>query len=522
MKKRLLSIMLLSGGIVSAQNINDALRYSVEDLDGTARYRAMSGAFGALGGDLSAITVNPAGSAIFSSSEFSISLGNDAYKKNVTFKSQTTNNEKSDFNVNQVGVALVIPTNSEQWKKITFGFNYQRSVNFNNANFTYFGQNNIGLDNYYHYFATQGNARNTPFNLGVFEQGLAYDVSDIEGQKKIGDFYINLKNANARATYLGLMTELIVPKSNDFYETDYELNSNGSSRFQKYENERFGKINKYNMNFAAQFNDNISLGANINIHNLNTNSLFSLREDKFNEASLIKYANHQMTVNTEGYGFSFQLGAIAKLNKNIRIGTSYHSPTWYSLVDMRREVLFSDIFINATNRVEGRDVELLNKYGDEIWFERKYKFRTPGSWTASAAYIFGKNGLISFDYIYKGYGKTYFRTENLKSENTVIQNELGDTSAIRLGGEYRIKALSLRAGIRHEQSPYKTGIKYIGDLTGYSLGLGYALGGVRFDLSYDVAKQDNYHRIYESVLTTPAKMTSTRSNILLTMSIKLF
>ena len=47
------------------QNISDAVRYSTETTLGTARFKSMSGAFGALGGDMSAVSVNPAGSAIF-------------------------------------------------------------------------------------------------------------------------------------------------------------------------------------------------------------------------------------------------------------------------------------------------------------------------------------------------------------------------------------------------------------------------------------------------------------------------
>ena len=49
---------------LNAQDITDALRYSQQDILGTARYRGMSGALGALGGDLSALQINPAGSAI--------------------------------------------------------------------------------------------------------------------------------------------------------------------------------------------------------------------------------------------------------------------------------------------------------------------------------------------------------------------------------------------------------------------------------------------------------------------------
>ncbi len=65
MKRYHTFILFLACAFVSAQNINDVLRYSNESLQGTARFQGMSGAFGALGGDLSSLNVNPAGSAVF-------------------------------------------------------------------------------------------------------------------------------------------------------------------------------------------------------------------------------------------------------------------------------------------------------------------------------------------------------------------------------------------------------------------------------------------------------------------------
>ena len=62
-------IFLLFAGFTfsftQSQEIPDAIRYSQDNLSGTARFRAMGGAFGALGGDLSSINVNPAGSSVF-------------------------------------------------------------------------------------------------------------------------------------------------------------------------------------------------------------------------------------------------------------------------------------------------------------------------------------------------------------------------------------------------------------------------------------------------------------------------
>ena len=63
-------IIFLLIGIVSfhfsnAQSTIDALRYSNENIQGTARFNSLGGAFGALGGDISSIDINPAGSSVF-------------------------------------------------------------------------------------------------------------------------------------------------------------------------------------------------------------------------------------------------------------------------------------------------------------------------------------------------------------------------------------------------------------------------------------------------------------------------
>ena len=53
-----LLIVCISISKGKAQTIEDALRYSSESLNGTARFNALSGAFGALGADVSSIAIN--------------------------------------------------------------------------------------------------------------------------------------------------------------------------------------------------------------------------------------------------------------------------------------------------------------------------------------------------------------------------------------------------------------------------------------------------------------------------------
>ena len=65
----IMSVLALCGGTAFSQSQLDAFKYSQTELNGTARYLGMGGAFGALGGDISAMNTNPAGLAIYKSSE---------------------------------------------------------------------------------------------------------------------------------------------------------------------------------------------------------------------------------------------------------------------------------------------------------------------------------------------------------------------------------------------------------------------------------------------------------------------
>ena len=63
----------------NSQTFEDALRYSSFYHEGTSRFNSMGGAFGALGGDLSAVSVNPASSSVFLDSELGVTLNSVSY-----------------------------------------------------------------------------------------------------------------------------------------------------------------------------------------------------------------------------------------------------------------------------------------------------------------------------------------------------------------------------------------------------------------------------------------------------------
>ena len=167
MKKIFLVLgLLFLAGNTQAQNITDAYRYSSEELNGTARFRAMSGAFGALGGDLSAISVNPASSAVFLNSFGTITLAHRSTSKEVDYFGTGTSNDNSDFNFNQAGGVLIFDTrNDSPWRKFSLGLNYEQTNNFDDA-YVATGVSQTSIDQYFLNYAN-----GVPLNLLQTQEG---------------------------------------------------------------------------------------------------------------------------------------------------------------------------------------------------------------------------------------------------------------------------------------------------------------------------------------------------------------
>lgn len=121
-----------------SQEIQDAIRYSQDNLSGTARFRAMGGAFGALGGDLSSINVNPAGSAIFLNNQITITLSSFNTKNDSNYFGTTTSASNNSYDMNQTGGVFVFKNQnqSSDWKKFSVSINYENINNFDNSIFS--------------------------------------------------------------------------------------------------------------------------------------------------------------------------------------------------------------------------------------------------------------------------------------------------------------------------------------------------------------------------------------------------
>lgn len=494
-------LLLLFTGFVSvtmihAQNITDALRYSEDEIQGTARFRALSGAFGALGGDMSAVSINPAGSAIFNSSHVSLSITNNDKNNDVSFYNGTDSASNSDINLNQAGGVLVLKNadNSPNWKKITFGISYDRTNNHNDDWFAH-GTNTNSIDSYF-----LANA-----------QGLYLDQISAFPDETYSQAYADIGSVfgyQYQQAFLGYESYILEPESDTNDNTVYYSNIAPGTFNQEFTYSADGYNGKVSVNIATQYNDNLFMGINLNSHIIDYSRYTYFHEENSNDGSLINEVGFENVLSTEGTGFSFQLGAIAKLNENIRLGLAFQSPTWYTISEKTTQYLgtIGDQTVNI-------DPQIVNVFPD-------YKLKTPSKVTGSFAYIFGKQGLISFDYALKDYSNTKFKPTSdtyFSQQNNIINNNLKTTSTYRVGGEYRYKEFSFRGGYRFEESPYKNNSN-IGDLTGYSIGLGYNFGNTKLDLTYDAFERDTNYQLFDVGLTDSVQINKKNSNISLTLS----
>ncbi len=512
--KRVITLFLMacSVSLVSAQSIEDVLRYSNQNLSGTARYRALSGAFGALGGDLSAISHNPAGSAVFTTTELGASLSNFTLENNSNFFGTSTTADESLFDISQFGAVFVFNEGSgrSDWKKITLGLNYELSNNLNQDIFVAGINPNNSIDQYFLAFA----------------DGVPLSLLQLQGGESIDDLYQFLgetEGFGAQQAFLGFQSFILEPDDiNDPNNTTYFSNAfypNGVD--QEYTVFNRGYDRKFTFNLGAQYKENLFLGVNLNVHDVDFRKVSIIDEIGFDfDSSSIQSIYFENDLYTFGEGFSFQVGGIARVNDDVRLGVTYQSPTWYRLNDE----LIQYVETTRINPADpsNPDADLLEIVDPRVVnIYEQYRIKTPSKLNGSFAYVFGKQGLISFDYIRTDYSNAELRPEgDFQGENNFIADVLRATNEYRVGGEYRINQLRLRGGYRFAEGPFEDE-STIGDLEGYSLGLGYDFGGAAIDVAYEHSEQERNQQLFPVGLTDRANINGINDIVTVTFSLKL-
>jgi len=437
MKRNILFIVALFFCALSfGQGETDAYCYSNNDLSGTARGQAMGGAFGALGGDVTGIAVNPAGIGVYRSSEIvaNMSLTSPLISGNTNRQSNTS------FHFDNLSYIGYYPLVKGNVLTLNFGFNYNRIKTFDQNYSTSRPTMNSSLTKYMAASANNANGG----------RGIDQNIWST-------DYYANPNVPWLSA--LGFDGYVIDPIGNsNQYQSILEPGEQVNPSLTVAER---GRVEAYDFTIGSNIADKFFWGATFTIVDLSYSLTSSYDESFLGDQS--RGMTLTNTLDTRGSGFQMKAGVIYKPVDALRLSVAYHSPVWYSMTDF-----FQGGLLPRGIKTDEGDLAGLTTTPDPNDAAFDYRFRTPGSWTFSAATVLGTQAIISLDYEIKNYASMNLKDYNgndLTDVNGIIKDDFKNTSTIRAGFEFRFTPqFSGRLGYAWMQNPYSSDIKSLGEI----------------------------------------------------------
>ena len=492
--KRIISVILMFLPLVaSSQNMYNITNLLEKNPNGTARFVSMGGAMGALGGDLSVMGTNPAGTAIYRSSDFNLTGVLDIVKNSAEYEGTSMSAKYNGSGLNNLGFVIAIETEESPVKFVNFGVNFRREASFCD-NFEMSGTAKVFSQQYVMDFLY----RTTPF-----------DVGKMTSDSYTGLEYNWLALLAADAGLCDIDGNFLSKKGEPIFAPS-ELSYYGEQR---------GSHDVFDMNISTNINDVIYIGATVGYHKLDY-SRYSCYKEKDELGDIYSLQNRYKL---RGSGFDLKLGAIFRPFKYspFKVAAYLHTPVFYKLTDVYSASIDgpseTDDFFETTSDL---------CYGDDFYVS--YSLKTAWKFGAAVSYTFGKYLALNAEYEYDDVTATKF-TDGYDidmAQNEEISYNLKAQHTIRLGAELSLGKFALRAGYNYITSPfYKDAYKCIDNATivdtsteymnrfgknVFTFGGGYAGKYLYFDIAYMCQKQNSdFYPFYDMDYINPAATVST-------------
>ncbi|MCL2041463.1 MAG: hypothetical protein FWG84_05415 [Bacteroidales bacterium] len=496
MKKRIViaatfALSFLTPTMVFGQYAEQALRLSYLSYGGTARFTGMGGAFGAVGGDFTSLSINPAGIGVYTKSEVTFT----PLIYNTRSFSEYFNNNQEEFrvrmNVNNAGWVFAIPMGkNNDIKYIQFGIGYNRLANYNNS---------IYFEGF--------NDRNS------FVRALSDDATNANWHN---DFYPqNPLYADELADAVNL---LIYDQSVDRFRPDKESHVAQSALLR-----REGGIDELVFTMGGNYSDMLYFGATLGIPFMSYWQSYQYEEwDPYGNQNF-RGMSYEEDYRSDGAGINAKFGAIFKPIPSLRIGAAIHTPTYYWIIQETEWMRMSSFFKDDTTKWSG------TKFTPERVFE--YSQATPMRAIGSLAFVAGKIAIISADYEWVDHSMNTLqpsRESAMRDANTEIRNYYTNQHIVRAGAELHWNNLYLRGGYGWYSSPFKN--KDVNDmsLNTWSVGAGIRAGAFGLDFAYQNARSKSKYYPYDADRygwynndpSPYAKLTNNANSYMLTFSFR--
>lgn len=494
MKKILytLALIALCQSAAWGQSPQELLRFSRHNFSfATARSAAMGGAFTSLGADGISLSQNPAGLAMYSAPEISISPA--LRISNISTAFGPTNNGTQSNTKPIIGnfAAIYANGNGNGW---AWGIGMNRLGDFA-GKYTVTGDYSPYSKAYIYRDQLEGIALGTLSGNGAYNRPPA------------------MWNA-----VLANSTYLVNPVNNVPGNTKYTLDGvleRGDNVVSQLNSNTNGAVDEIDFSAAYNHKGIIYFGFSLGMQSLyyRQNTAYSEFADlDYNQGQLDSYQERE-NLALDGFGLNLKLGVTVRPVKWLRIGVAYHSPTWISMDENSNRDMATWW---RTSSIPSRD-----DYTPDL--RQNYNYQTPSRLMAGVSFTIARRVIITADYERTWYKSMQYTTRinqdgwrapitptdvdnnpiivgnymNQRGDidmNGIIRDSYRTTNNIRAGIEYQpTNGLFLRAGYAYSQSPYaamestyKKGelLSHYDDLEQYSGGVGYRTSRFGIDLAY--------------------------------------
>lgn len=532
-----------SGEVMSQAGMSTSqfAQLSQHHILGTARSMAMAGAFTSLGGDISAMNINPAGLGMYSTSEFTLTPSISISKSGSNHSSYGSNTS-TQFTPSNLGVVFNLYRGLGKVRNIVLGFGYNRVADLNY-------DSSLWYDNPY------SGGEPSPSILNLMAGQLTVNKLYPDQNGFLG--YYGERYPDLWGSMLAYNSYLINPyedNEGEYWAADHVGQNASIGHF--FQQESRGYIGEYDISFGMDLSSKFYIGATLGIQNISQSIYTYYGEDYLYGDDLAvdagggqlveqaDYMHYGQGVDISGVGVNFKIGIIYRPTKSVRIGVAYHTPTSYSLDHSYTATLRSLSYNNANGEYYDSSV---NTEGD--WVDSSsdsWKFRTPSRLLLGGSYAFKERAVISVDYERAWYGGIKVRNTPRWIPNPEdytrqkIRSQLRATNSLRIGAEFKpTQRWALRAGFSYtdavaEQDKYALNGAVSEQTIYYTGGAGFRITPrIGLDLAYRYMKSEmsDYRLFYSSqdsgssevkLYDASQKISSTicRHNLALTLSVK--
>ncbi len=462
------SIFLFCGFLL-AQNDEDVIRYSNIGIGGTPRFWSMGGAMGALGGDMSCASYNPAGLAIAIKSDLNFSFGTNF--ANTITELNASNNKKFSpaLTFNFLGLSGVAADNKNINNRSSFAITLNQLQNFNQE------------------IEIKGRpTRGKSITLDMLDYAKGKSISNLDG----------LYEGAAYSVYL---IDLLDTNNFNLYFSYIDVSK---SFLQQKKISTSGRINELTFSYAYSVDDKIYLGATLGIPFLkfayqsdyaeiddqNQMSITKINDSTFSSSYSypvfyyqglggIKDFHYQTSYTTTATGVNLKLGAIWRVTDFLRAGLYYHSPSWYKAKD----IYYYDFI---TNWDEGTNYSITVPDGGGLY---NYRITTPSKLGLALSGIIKNMFSVNADYELIDYRKGLLKSADVgvfDNANKALREKYQLSGNMRVGIELNTKPVLFRVGWASYGSPF--GNQFTGNYVrnAFSVGFGFKTSNFYYDMAF--------------------------------------